>query len=171
MTHKKSSKLGLGVLLGAAAGAVAGLFLAPKAGKELRKDAKKLSQTAMKFSDEYRKKLDKKEPEEVAKIVFGDVSEASTKLAKRAHKDLSVELAQLKEKYNKIDKKKYGEAVKTVVEGFKADKSIPDGTLKKLATYLEKDAQKLVASTKKKTAAKKKAPAKRKVATKASAKK
>ena len=157
MSHKKQSKLGLGMLLGAAAGAVAGLFLAPKSGKEMRKDAKKLSADATKFAAQYRKKLEKKEPEEVAKIVFGDVSEVSMKLAKKAHKDLAVELAQLRTKYKTVDKKKYQAAVKTVIDGIKEDKAIPEGSVKKLAAYLEKDAKKLVAKprTRKKIAAKK----------------
>ena len=39
---QKKSHFGIGMAVGAVAGAVAGLFLAPKAGKELREDAMKM---------------------------------------------------------------------------------------------------------------------------------
>ncbi len=168
MTLKKSSKMGLGMLLGAAAGAVAGLFLAPKSGKELRKDAqkfsgeaKKLSQEAMGLAEVYLKKLQKKDPEQIAKIVFGDVSEASKKLTAQAQKDLARELASVKEQYASINKRKYSDAVKSVVAGLKTDGSVSTSTLKKLGAYLEKDAKKFI--SKPKTLAKK-APAKKKSA-------
>lgn len=173
MANKKS-KIGLGLLLGATAGAVAGLFLAPKTGKELRKDAKDLSDKAKKFADEYKKKLEKEEPAEAAKIVFGDVTDTSVAFMQKANKELSEELGILKEKYSTIDKKKYSEAVKNLMDSYKADKALPEGSLKKLAAYLEKDAKVLVSrpkTTKKKAPAKKKPAAKKKVAAKKTPKK
>lgn len=165
---KKKSKIGLGLLLGATAGAVAGLFLAPKTGKELRKDAKILSDKAKKFADEYKKKLEKEEPSEAAKIVFGDVTDTSVAFMQKANKELSEELGILKEKYSTIDKNKYSEAVKNLIDNYKADKALPEGSLKKLAAYLEKDAKVLVSrpKTTKKAPAKKKAAPKKKVAAK-----
>ena len=153
MKSKNSSKMGLGMLLGVAAGAIAGLFLAPKPGKELRKDAKNLTDEVVKSATKYNKKLQKKTPEQIAKVVFGDMSEASMKLAKKAHKSLAAELSSLEANYQKIDKKKYTAAVKTVVDGLKKDGEVPAATLKKLASYLQLDAKKL---------ATKKVPAKRK---------
>lgn len=173
MTLKKSSKLGIGMLLGAAAGAVAGLFLAPKAGKELRKDAKKLtgeakklSQDAMGLAEEYLKKLQKKDPEQIAKIVFGDVTDATKKLTSQAQHDLARELASVKEQYASINKRKYSDAVKSVVSGLKTDGSISPSMLKKLGTYLEKDAKKFISKPVKlvKKALAKKAPGKKKSA-------
>lgn len=146
---KKSTKVGLGVLLGAAAGAIAGLFLAPKAGKELRKDAQKLSKTVMKSANAYSKRLEKKTPEQIAKKVFGDISESSTKISQRVQKDLLSEIAKLEGKYNTIDKKKYSSAVKSVVSSLKSEGKVPAATLKKLASYLEKDARAIVGSKKK----------------------
>lgn len=143
MAANKSSKLGLGVLLGAAAGAVAGLFLAPKAGKELRSDAKKLSKSLSKSASIYRNKLDKKTSEEIAKIVFGDVSEASMKLADIAHKELTAELKNLEKQYKTIDKDKYAMAVKSVIANLKKDGKVPAAPLKKLASYLQDDVKKL----------------------------
>lgn len=148
MAAKKTNKLGLGMILGAAAGALAGLFLAPKSGKELRKDAKDLSKTVAKSAAAYNKKLQKKTPEQIAKMVFGDMSDASMKLADRAHKQLALELEELGKKYKTIDKAKYTAAVKTVVANFKKDGSVPTSTLKKLGTYLQQDAKKLTARKK-----------------------
>lgn len=145
------SKLGFGILLGAAAGALAGLFLAPKSGVELRKDARRISQKALKTAEKYRNQLEGKEPEEIARIVFGNVSDQSVKLMKQAHKDLSVELALLNEKYKKIDKKKYTAAVKKVVSGLRKDGSVPEGSLKQLSEYLIKDTKKLASRTSKTT--------------------
>ena len=153
MKTKNTSKIGLGMLLSAVVGAVAGLFLAPKAGKELRKDAKNLSKNMMKSASSYSKKLEKKTPEQIAKIVFGDVTESSMKIANRVKKELTVELAKLEKKYDTIDKKKYSSAVKSVVDGIKKEGSVPSTTLKKLASYLQDDARTLVG--KKKPAAKK----------------
>lgn len=162
MQTKKSTKVGLGVLLGAAAGAIAGLFLAPKAGKELRKDAQKLSKTVMSSANKYSKLLDKKTPDQIAKKVFGDLTESSTKLSQKVHSELRYEIAKLEKKYNTIDKKKYSSAVKTVVSSLKSEGKVPAATLKKLTSYLEKDARALVGKKKaapKKVAARK--PAKK----------
>lgn len=141
----KSSKFGIGIFLGAVAGAVAGLFLAPKSGVEMRKDARKLSKKALAEAKKYQKQLEGKEPEEIAKKVFGDVSEKSVKIMKQAHKDLSVELALLNQKYKKIDKDRYAQAVKLVVTSIKEEGSVPESELKKLSAYLQEDAKKLVA--------------------------
>lgn len=44
---KKDNKFFLGMILGAAAGVVAGIFLAPKSGKETREDLKKQGKEAI----------------------------------------------------------------------------------------------------------------------------
>lgn len=136
----KKSHLGLGMILGAVAGAVAGLFLAPKAGKELREDAMKMY-----------KKLQKDDPKVMAKKIFGDVSEESQKFVKRAYEDLSVQLADLKNTSSKIDTNKYKEAVKNVVTTIKDEGNLPEGTVKKLMSYLENDAKRMISSASKKS--------------------
>lgn len=157
MSHKKSN-FGIGVILGAAAGALAGLFLAPKAGKALRQDALKMY-----------KKLQTEDPKVIAQKVFGDVSEESQKFVKKAYEDLSVHLADLKKRYSTIDTAKYKEAVQSVITTIKDEGNMPENAMKKLMTYLESDAKKLISpSTKrkvtktvKKVAAKAKAVAKK----------
>lgn len=143
----KSSKLGFGIVLGAVVGAVAGMLLAPKTGKELRKDAMKLTTELKAKALEYQKQLEGKDSKEAAKFIFGDVSENSVKLFQKVQKDLSVELAILSQNAKKIDKKKYGEAVKNVIDNWKADKTIPEESLKNMKTYLVKDFKKLTAKT------------------------
>lgn len=142
MTHKKTG-LGIGMVVGAVAGAVAGLFLAPKAGKELRDDALKLY-----------KKLQKEDPKVLAKKIFGDVSDESQKFVKKAYQDLSVQLADLKKTSSKIDTTKYKEAVKNVVTTIKDEGNIPEGSMKKLVTYLESDAKRMIEATTKKSSKK-----------------
>ena len=147
---QKKSHFGIGMAVGAVAGAVAGLFLAPKAGKELREDAMKMY-----------KKLHTEDPKVLAKKVFGDISEESQRLVKKAYEDLSVELAGLKKRYSTIDTAKYKEAVGKVVTTIKKEGTMPEDAMKKLKTFLEDDAKKLVSSpgakkvVKKLTAAKK----------------
>lgn len=139
----KKSQLGLGMILGAVAGAVAGLFLAPKAGKDLREDAMKMY-----------KKLQKDDPKVIAKKIFGDVSEESQKFVKKAYEELSVQLVDLKKKSSKIDTAKYKEAVKNVVTTIKDEGNLPEGTVKKLMSYLENDAKRMISSAPKKPASK-----------------
>ncbi len=147
MTQQKSSKLGLGIIVGAVAGAVAGLFLAPKAGKELRKDAQKL------YSDIT------KDSEAAVKEIFGKVTEESMDLYKKAQKEVASQVDNASKTYKSIDKAKYKEIVMNAVENVKEDMKLPETQLKKLMSYLEGDFKKLAnnVAPKKKAAAKKKA--------------
>lgn len=141
---QKSSKLGLGVLLGAAVGAVAGLFLAPKAGKDLRKEAKKLY-------DEI-----SKNPEAAVKDIFGKVSKESVSVYQKAQKEVAAQLDMLSENYKKVDTAKYKDIAMKAVEKVKEDHELPQAQLKKLTAYLETDIKKLVGTSDKKKAAVKK---------------
>jgi len=136
-------------MMGAVAGAIAGLFLAPKAGKQLRKDAQKLYEDIS------------KDPEAAVKEIFGKVTEESMQIYTAAQKEVSAQLANLSANYKTLDTSKYKEVVKQAVDNAKADKKLPEDQLKKLITYLEKDIKKLAAPKKaparKKTTAKKKA--------------
>ena len=53
---KKDNKFFLGIILGAVAGVAAGVFLAPKSGKETREDIKKQSKEALKNTKKISKK-------------------------------------------------------------------------------------------------------------------
>lgn len=147
---QKSTKLGLGLIVGAVGGAIAGLFLAPKAGKELRKDAQKLY-------DEI-----SKNPEAAVKEIFGKVTEESMQLYSKVQKEVSAGLGMLSENYKTLNTEKYKEVVKQAVDNVKEVKKLPEDQLKKLMTYLEQDIKKLTAPRKSvKKPSVKKAPAKK----------
>lgn len=141
---RRSSKFGLGVMLGALGGAITGLFLAPKAGKELRKDAQKLYEDIS------------TNPEEAVKAIFGKVTDESMHLYTTAQKEVTAQLANLSENYKNLDTAKYKEVVKQAVDNVKADKKLPEEQLHKLMAYLEKDVKKLTASGKNKSPVKRK---------------
>lgn len=150
MTHKKSTKFGLGLVFGAVAGAVAGLFLAPKAGKEMREDAKNLY-------DKIYKDLKDKEVDVAVKKIFGKVTSESKEIYTAAQKELAMQLSELGKNYKKVDKKKYLEVVGSVITRVKDERELPDSELKALGKHLEGDFKKLFPAKKKK-----KAPAKKK---------
>jgi gas vesicle protein len=154
MTDKKTSKLGLGMLLGLAAGAVAGLFLAPKSGKQLRKDVSKKTK-------EIQKLLEEKDFEEIVKGIFGSVNKDSVELLEKAKINLAEKLANLKDSLEKLDKEKYKQIVSEVVDEVKTDKSVSQDSLSKLKTYLESDFKKLQKGKKTSAPKKSKAPAKK----------
>lgn len=143
MTDQKTSKFGLGMVMGAVAGALAGLFLAPKPGRELQEDAKQLAGDLQKKAKKIRKELEDKEPEEAVKLIFGKVSEESMKLYDSAKDQVAEELAMLKENYQDVDKEKYKKLVQSATRKVKKDRTVPETQLKKLIKYLESDFKKL----------------------------
>lgn len=146
------------MVIGAVVGAVAGLFLAPKSGKELREDTVDLYN-----------KLKDKDPDEVVKEIFGKVTDESREIYEHAHKHLAEQLSDLKDNYKNIDKSKYAEVVSDVVNHVKEEHDLPEAELKTLGKHLNEDFKKLFpmipsVSTKKapaKSSAKKKLVAKK----------
>src|SRR3989338_5593642 len=137
------SKIGIGVVIGAVAGTIAGLFLAPKAGRDLQKDAKKI------YDD-----LKDKDPNVVIKQVFGVVSKESQELYKASKERLADELADLKENYKTIDSAKYAKIVGDVVAHIKDEHNLPEDQLKALGTHLQGDFKKLFLAKNAKSASK-----------------
>lgn len=135
MTTKRTSKLGFGILLGAVFGTIAGLFLAPKAGKELRKDAKKLYDDIS------------KDPEAAVKDIFGKVSKESIEIYQNAQKEVVSQFQKVSKNAKKLDTVKYKEIAMQAVDKVKEDKELPQAQLKKLVSYLEGDIKKLVKKT------------------------
>lgn len=142
MSDRKTTKYGLGVFLGIVGGAIAGLFLAPKKGKLLRRDAKKtLNEINKLLKDENREKAIKK--------IFGKASRDSRLAFKRSKEILGFKLLKFRQVLSKIDKKKYKRVVAEVVEDVSLEKRIPKETLNKLQKYLESDFKKLKTKNKK----------------------
>src|SRR5450830_312811 len=102
--EKKSSKFGLGLLIGTVLGGLASFFLSPKSGKENRKEVVKKVKQLKKLLEE--KEIDKK-----VKEIFGEVSDEAMKIYTQAKEWLIEDLAQLKDEVEHIDKEKYTTAV------------------------------------------------------------
>lgn len=101
-----------GLFVGAIAGAVAGILLAPKSGKETRKDLKKLAM---------------------------DFDEKATELYNKAVVILRKKLNALKRAGKKIDETRYLDIVKDVVAEVEKDSAITSDAAKKIGHQLKKD--------------------------------
>lgn len=128
---KNGGKFLLGGLLAAAAGAIGGLLLAPKSGKETRKDIAKL---ALNLNRTIR--TEAAETKERVKEVFGEVSDEATNKYKAVRDGVVSRIASLKTAGTSIDREKYEEVVDEVVANFK-------GVGAKIAVYLKKDWSKI----------------------------
>lgn len=143
MNNKKTrSKLGVGLLVGAAVGAVAGLFLAPKSGKKLRADVAKRA-------SEIRRQIEDVDIEKTVTSIFDDATEQSMLVYSRAKDMLSEKLSEVTETISSIDKDKYISAVNDVIKNVGKEKVVAENTLVKLRKYLENDFKKLNPTVKK----------------------
>jgi len=134
--QKKSSKLGLGLLIGTVLGGLAAFFFSPKSGEENRElVAKKVKQLE--------KLLKEKEIDKKAKEIFGEVSDETVKLYNQAKTWLIEELAQLKEAVENIDKEKYTKAVDQVMKKVQKEMKKDAKELEKLKKQLMKEWGKL----------------------------
>lgn len=143
--NKSVSKFGVGLFIGAVAGALAGILYAPKSGKQIRKHVgKKLDELKEKFSE---MELDKK-----AQDIFGTVSEEAKDQYLAVTKDLLEKLADLRDKVGEIDTKKYQKMVEEVLVDFKKKGDQSATVIGKMRKHLMADWQSLF---------EKKAPAKK----------
>lgn len=133
--EKKSSKFGLGLLIGTVLGGLASFFLSPKSGEENREEVVKKVKQLKKLLEE--KEIDKK-----VKEIFGEVSDEAVKIYNQAKTWLIEDLAQLKDAVEHIDKEKYTTAVEKVVKrvhkGVKKDSKQLDKLKKQLMREWEK---------------------------------
>ncbi len=141
MTEDKSvSKFGVGLFIGALAGALAGIFYAPKSGKQTRKVlGKKLDELREKFSE---MEIDKK-----VQDIFGQVSEEAKDQYLSVTKDLLEKLAKLKGRVEEIDTKKYQKMVEEVLEDFKKKGEESATVIGKMRKHLIADWQSLFAKS------------------------
>jgi gas vesicle protein len=134
--QKKSSKLGLGLVLGTLIGGLAAFFFSPKSGEENREMvAKKIKQLE--------KLLKEKEVDKKVKEVFGEVTDEAVKLYNQAKTWLIEDLATLKEAVDEIDKEKYTKAVENVVKRVEKEAKKDVKQLEKLKKQLMKEWEKL----------------------------
>ncbi len=133
---RKSSKFGLGLIVGAVAGTLAGILYAPKTGKQTRKEVgKKLDELKEKFSE---MEIDKK-----VKDIYGTVSEAARDQYLSVTKELVQRLADLRDKVGEIDTKKYQKIVEEVLIDFKATGQHSATVINKMRKHLIADWQSL----------------------------
>jgi gas vesicle protein len=122
MSNKDKTKSFLsGLLLGITGGVLAGLFTAPKSGKELRED---IAKRASDLSEE-------------AKDFYVDTRQSLEKRVKA-----------LKKAGESVDKDKYVKLVKEVVDEFKSDSTVTKKTAEKIGKLLHEDFDTVVNSVK-----------------------
>ncbi|OGL52702.1 hypothetical protein A3K55_01775 [Candidatus Shapirobacteria bacterium RBG_13_44_7] len=131
---KNNGKFLLGGLLGAAAGIIGGILLAPKSGKETREEIAKL---ALEITKAVKTQVD--ETKSRVKDIFGKVSEEGTTKYKQVRDAVIAKVASVKTAGKEIDKDKYGKIVDEVLTDFKSDFEKSKSGLEKLAKYLKKD--------------------------------
>ncbi len=130
--NKKTSGFGVGLLIGAIGGMLAGILYAPKSGKQTRKEAaKKLEELKERFSD---MELDKK-----VRDVFGTVSEETKDLYLNVTKEVLEKVSDVKERIEEIDTKKYQKMVDAVLKNFKARTMQSAEVVEKLRKHLVAD--------------------------------
>jgi gas vesicle protein len=134
--NKNKSGFGFGMIFGVLAGAVAGLLLSPKTGKQNR-------ELIMKKAKELEKKLEDQHLDKKMKEFVGDTTEETKEVYEKVKSEVIKDLSELKDKIDDIDKEKYVETVKDVIERTKEDHEIPKAKLEKIKKMLEKDWSKL----------------------------
>jgi gas vesicle protein len=134
---QRSSKFGLGLVFGMITGALAGLFLAPKSGKENREAvAKKIT--------ELRELLEEKEIDKKVQEIFGEVTAEAKELYLKVKEELINRLAELKESLDKIDREKYLNMVEEVMKTVRTESRHNVHQVEKLKEDLVKNWNRLV---------------------------
>jgi len=133
----KSGKF-LATLFGIAAGAIGGLLLAPKSGKETREDLKKL---VMKLTKEVEGTV--KSTKEKVEEVFGEASDQAMEKYKEIKSMVMNKVAEVKTAGKEIDKEKYVAIVEKVVDEYKSDLNTTKNGAIKLISQLKKDWEKI----------------------------
>jgi gas vesicle protein len=134
--HNRNSggKLFMAGVIGAIAGALGGLLLAPKSGKETRED---IAKAAKELADQMKMKAS--DTQERVKDVFGSASEATREKYEAVRSAVFSRVASLKNAGEDINKEKYSEVVDDVVDSFREDLKSIKGNASKLGIYLKKD--------------------------------
>ncbi|MFA5137004.1 MAG: hypothetical protein WC489_06485 [Patescibacteria group bacterium] len=139
---KKSSKFGIGVLIGTVIGGLTALFLTPTTGEENRKlVAQKIKDLEDLLQDT---ELDKK-----VKEIFGEATDEARNLYLKAKKNTIKRLAELKETVENIDREKYEKVVKETIDILKKEVKREAKDMEKLKEALLKEWKKLEVKKKK----------------------
>ena len=142
MARKKG---GILLLLGAIIGAIAALFFSTTEEGETKEIVRKKVK-------ESKEKLGEVRESEMVKKIFGKNSEDVVRIFRETKDDLVNRLAKVKGSLEKIDKKKYIDAVNEVIGDLKKNKQVTSDQLSKMKKYLADDYKKLAGKKKVKKA-------------------
>jgi len=134
----KTGKFFLAGMLGAVAGAVGGLLLAPQSGKKTRREIVELAnEIALKIktkADDTRNQV---------KDIYGKYTEKGKAKYLEIKDAVVAKVATIKTAGEEIDKEKYGKVVEDVVADFKEDLEATKSGSTKIISYLKKDWEKI----------------------------
>jgi len=131
---KNKSSFFLAGLLGAVAGAIGGLLLAPQSGKETRKDIVRLANQISKDI-----KTGVGETKKRVAEIFGKATDETVAKYNEIRNSIIAKIAALKTAGTAIDKEKYTRVVDEVISEFKSDFSDTKNGALKIAGFLKKD--------------------------------
>lgn len=134
----QGGKFILAGVIGAIAGAISGLLLAPKSGKETRADIVKL---AKKIQEDI--KVGTTETKNKVKEVFGNVTNEAVTKFENIKKAVVDKIAAAKTAGKEINKESYTMIVDDVIAEFKDDFAMTKDGVKKMAQMLKKDWEKI----------------------------
>lgn len=128
-------------ILGAVAGAVGGLLLAPKSGKETRAELTKLAKEML-------VKIETKKEETKKRVgdIWGNANDETMRRYEEIRSAVAAKSAAIVEAGKNLDRKKYEEVVEDVLGDFKTDFESGKGGWNKLVKYLKSDWKKLRAA-------------------------
>lgn len=135
---KQTGKFFLAGVIGAAAGAIGGLLLAPQSGKKTRQEIKDLAEE---LTLKVKTKAD--DTKNQVKDVFGKYTDESKAKYLEIRDAVVTKVAAVKTAGVAIDKEKYGKVVEDVVADFKQDLVATKSGSTKIITYLKKDWEKI----------------------------
>jgi len=135
-TQKKSSKFGIGLVLGSIIGAISTFFLSPTSGEENREAALKKIKELKKFLEE--KEIDKK-----VKEIFDVVTDETKKIYSTARDWLVEELSNLENTVKEFDKEEFVKSVEKIMVRVKKEWKKDTKQLDKLKDNLLKEWEKI----------------------------
>ena len=125
-------------LLGAMAGAIGGLLLAPKSGKSTRKDLVRMANIISK-----RIKTESAETKKRVMAIYGKTTDEAMAEYNKIKDAVVVKVAALKTAGTAIDREKYAKVVESVLADFKSDLKVSKSGMTKITGYLLKDWEKV----------------------------
>lgn len=137
MANSKGKFLLAGII-GAVAGAVGGILLAPQSGKKTREDISKIASDILKQI-----RLGVVETEHKIKDIYGETSKSAKDSYQAIRETVAKKVAQVKEAGESVDKDKYVLIVEKVVNDFKNDFVKSKNGAVKMSEFLKKDWEKV----------------------------